>query len=101
MKIIYCQYCQCFIMLHYAMVHGETTDEWYKSTYEWHTDDIRVTYRWYAVQKKNKVNFFKALYKISFKISNCRRIPCMQVLFGLFTKIEKGSGISFWCTFSA
>ena len=53
---------------------------WYTSTYEWHTDDIqvhtsdiRMAYEWHAG----------------------------TYCFGLFTKIKKGSGISFWCTFSA
>ena len=70
---------------------------WHTSLYEWHTNDIRVTYGWHAVQKKNKVNFFKAFHKFSFKISES--LAC-NGCFGVFTKIKKMSGISFWCTFS-
>ena len=29
------------------------------------------------------------------------KITCMQFFLGLFTKIKKGSGASFWCIFSA
>ena len=59
------------------------TYEYILMTYEWHTNHIRVTYGWHAVRKKNK------------------EFPACDACFGLFTKIKKGSRISFWCTFSA
>ena len=46
------------------------TYRWHTSTYEGHANDIRVTYGWHGVRKKNKVKFFKAFYKSSFKISD-------------------------------
>ena len=82
---------------------------WYTSTYEWHTDDIqvhmndiRVTYGWHAVRKKNKVYFFKSFLIILFpNIWLVKEFPVCNACFRLFSNIEKRSGISFWCTFSA
>ena len=46
-------------------------------------------------QRKIKVNFFKAY------ILCLKEFLAWNGCFGLFTKIEKGSGIGFWCIFSA
>ena len=80
-------------------VYGRTAFEWHTddirvtyeyiqvtygshmNTHEWHTDEIQVhtgdireyiwvSYRWHTVRKKNKVIFFKAFWKFSFKISD-------------------------------
>ena len=52
-----------------AYEYIRVTYGWHTSTYEWYTNDIWVTYRWHVLQKKNKVNFFEAFYKFSFKIT--------------------------------
>ena len=60
---------------------------WHTSTYELYLNDIRVTYGWHALRKKNKVIFLKHFDN--------------SLLIILFNKIKKGSGINFYCTFSA
>ena len=60
---------------------------WHTSTYELHLNDIRVTYGWHALRKKKKLSFLNHFDN--------------SLLINLFNKIKKGSGINFYCTFSA
>ena len=60
-------------------VYGKTTYEWHTDGIRVHTSDIRMTYEYIRVT----YGWHTSTY-----------------CFGLFTKIKKGSGISFWCTFS-
>ena len=81
------------------------TYAWHIATCEWHTDDMRF-------ERKIKLTFLKLFDnppKFVFKFVFLWFVICRIVkeflacngCFGLFTKIKKGSGISFWCTFSA
>ena len=73
---------------------------WHTSTYEWHTDnirehmsDIRMTYEYIQVTYEHirmPYEYIRVAYGWHTN----------TYCFGLFTKIKKGSGISFWCTFS-
>ena len=96
---------------------------WHTSTYEWHTDEIQVTYGWYASDIRMTYEYIRVKY--GWHTSTCEwhtddiRVHTSDIrmtyeyirvtygwhtstyCFGLFTKIKKGSGISFWCTFSA
>ena len=60
---------------------------WHTSTYEWHTDDLRV----HANDLRVTYEYIRVTYGWH----------TSTYCFGFFTKIKKGSGISFWCTFSA
>ena len=53
-------------------------------------------------KRRNMVNFFKAVWISSFKISYFKKnfLDAIAVLVYL-AKFKKGSGASFWCTFSA
>ena len=69
---------------------------WCASTYEWHAADIRIT----CGRKKNWL--FKSCLIILFQcIWFVKAFVTYSGCFGLFTKIKKGSGISFRCTFCA
>ena len=79
---------------------------WHTSTYEWHTDDMRVHTDDMWFKRKIKVlkvfSFTKYFFQILFQnIWFAEKFLTCNGCFGLFTKIKKGSGISFWCTFSA
>ena len=53
------------------------------------------------MERKSKVYFFNGFWYSPFKISYFQKNFACNDCFGLFTKIKKGSGTSFWCTFSA
>ena len=85
---------------------------WHTSTYEWHTDDIRVhtiyirmTREWHTddmrLERKIKLSFLKLFDNSLSKYLICKRILACNDCFGLFNKIKMGSGINFWCIFSA
>ena len=100
---------------------------WHTSTYKWHTDDIRVhtitfewhtddiqvhmsdirmTYEWHKddmrFEIKIKLILFKLFDMVFFpNIWFVKEFSACNAYFGLFTKIKKESGISFWCTFFA
>ena len=73
---------------------------WHTSTYDWHTDDIRVhmiDIRMTCVSKEKR---FKTFLIILFQnIRFVKEFLACNGCYGLFAKIEKGSGV--WCTFSA
>ena len=53
-------------------------------------------------ERRNKVNFFKGFLIIIFQnFLFSKEFPACNVCFGLFSKIKKGSGTNFWCTFFA
>ena len=137
-----------WIWMDYRMVHGKTTYEWHTddmrvhtsdirvtyeyirvtyeyirvaygwhtSTYEWHTDNIRVntsyiqmawctnairvSYGCNAVRKKNKVIFFKAFWRLSFKMFDLQKnsLHAMTVL-GSLIKLERGLEFTFGAHF--
>ena len=78
------------------------TYEYIRVTYEWHTNDmrvhtsdvrmtyeyIRVTYKWHTddmqFKRKIKLTFLKLFDNSYSKYPICKRIPCMQWLFGCF-----------------
>ena len=86
------------------MVKPNTSDIWmtfekirvtYKLTFEWHTDGMQF-------ERKIKLSFLKLFDNSYSKYLICERIPFIcNGCFRLFSKIKKGSGINFWCTFSA
>ena len=53
------------------------------------------------MSENKKLTFLRLFDNPLSKYLVLKRISCMQWLFGLFSKIKKGSGTSFWCTFSA
>ena len=78
----------------------QVTYGWHTSTYQWHTDDIRVhtsdirmTYEYTRVTYGCHTSAYKYI-RVTY------RWHTSTYYFGLFTKIKKGSGISFRCTFS-
>ena len=75
-----CQVCHFHSKLTTFPVHG-------KITYEWHTDGTRV----YASDIRMTYEYIRVTYGWHTSTYS----------FELFTKIKKGSGISFWSTFSA
>ena len=82
------------------------TYKWHTSTYgwhtnPWHTNEIRVTYGWHVVQKKNKFTFLKLFDNSLSNFWFVKEFLACNSCFGLFNKIKKGFGINFWCTFSA
>ena len=70
---------------------------WHTSTYEWHTDDIQghtsdIRMTWVHTSNiRMTYEYIRVTYGWH----------TSTYCFGLCTKIKKGSGISFWCTFSA
>ena len=83
------------------VTHGWHTNryKWHTSTCEWHTDDMRVHTSDIQVtygQKEKKLTFLEPLDN---PLSKKELLACNSCS-GLFTKIKKGSGTSFWRTFS-
>ena len=70
---------------------------WHTSTYERHTDDIRV----HTSDIRLTYEYIRMTYGWHEYIRLTYGWHTSTYYFGLFTKIKKGSGISFWCTFSA
>ena len=94
---------------HIRVTHGwhTSTYEWHKSICEWHTDDIRVhtcDIRMTWVHTNNIRMTWVHTSDIQITYEHIR-VTCVwhtsTYCFGLFTIIKKGSGISFWFTFSA
>ena len=53
------------------------------------------------IQKKVKLTFLKLFDNALSKYAILKELIGCNGCFGLLTKIEKESGTSFWCTFSA
>ena len=70
---------------------------WDTNTYQWHTDDIRVQRSGIRMAWVHTSDIRMTYEYIPVTYGWHTSTKC----FGLFTKIKKGSGISFWCTFSA
>ena len=71
------------------------TYAWYTGTCKWHTDDMRF-------ERKINLTFLNLFDNPLSKYPICKRIGWFgNGCIGLFTKIKKGSWISFWWTFSA
>ena len=73
-----------------------------------HTSDIRMTYEWHTVDIRVHTSDIRMTYEyiwVTFGWHEYIRLTygwhTNTYCFGLFTKIKKESGISFWCTFSA
>ena len=77
-----------------AYEYMQVTYGWHTSTYEWHTDDMRV----HMSDIRMTYEYIRVTYQY---IRVTYGWHTSTYCFGLFTKIKKGSGISFWCTFSA
>ena len=56
---------------------------------------------WIQKKKKVKLTFLKLFDNTLSKYAILKELIGCNGCFGLFTKIKKGSGTSFWCTFSA
>ena len=73
-------------------------------TYGCYTSGIRITYEWHAndmrFERKIKLAFLKVFINYLSKYLISQRSPCMQWLFWVIYQNKKGSGISFWCTYS-
>ena len=56
---------------------------------------------WIQQKKKLKLTFLKLFDNTLSKYAILKELIGCNGCFELFTKIKKGSGTSFWCTFSA
>ena len=77
------------------------TYEWHTGTYEWHANGIRVTKDDIRIERQIKLTFYKLFDHCLSNIWLVKEFLACNDYFGLFTKIRKRPGISFWCTFSA